>query len=400
VVRARSGEPDPDYHRRVSGTTTTDFVVIGGGIAGASAAYELQDRGSVLLLERERLPGFHTTGRSAAFLVESYGKPTVQRLTRAGRDFLESPPDGFAATPILAPRPCLTIARDDQRQRLADKTKLAVEAGAALHEIDLETASRMCPVLRRGYAAAAVLEPAARSIDVAALLDGYLRGFRARGGELRSGAEVTGLSTSSGDGAGWEVRFGSDRASTAVVVNAAGAWGEQVGRLAGTRPIGLRPLLRTAITFDPPAGAKVQEWPCLLDADEDFYLKPEGAQLLASPCDETPSEPCDAQPGDLAVALAAERVQRATTLELRHINRRWAGLRSFVADRVPVIGMDSELPGFFWLVGQGGFGIMTSSGAARAAAGLIGDGTLPVELLNAGLREEDLSPERADLGRR
>jgi D-arginine dehydrogenase len=383
----------------VSGTRTADCIVIGGGIAGASAAYELQARGSVCLLEREPMPGLHTTGRSAAFLVESYGKPTVQRLTRAGRGFLESPPEGFTNTPILRPRPSLTIAREDQRQRLVDETKLAVEAGADLREVDLETASRMCPVLRPGYVAAAVLEPGARSIDVAALLDGYLRGFRARGGELRSNAEVTALSVASG-GTGWEVRLGDECLSAAVVVNAAGAWGEHVGRLAGARSIGLRPLRRTAITFDPPEGAQIQEWPCLLDADEDFYLKPEGAQLLASPCDETESEPCDAQPEDLAVALAADRVQRATTVEIRHIRRRWAGLRSFVADRAPAIGMDAELGGFFWLVGQGGFGIMTSSAAARATAGLIADGVLPEALVSAGLRESDLSPERPALHRK
>jgi D-arginine dehydrogenase len=374
----------------------TDFVVIGGGIAGASLAYELQSHGKVLLLERESTPGQHTTGRSAAFLVGSYGAPAVQRLTRASRSFLECPPDGFAAVPILKPRPCLTIARPDQRLRLERDTKIALEAGARLDEVSVADAERLCPVLRPGYVAAAVLEPDARSIDVAALLEGFVRGFRARGGELRAGCEVTALARRD---ACWEVHCGGESFSSRVVVNAAGAWGERVGALAGLRPIGLRPLRRTAITFDPPQHADIQKWPCLLDADEDFYLKPEGAQLLASPCDETPSEPCDAEPEDLAVAEAAERVKRATTLDLAYVRRRWAGLRSFVADRIPAVGMDAAGSGFFWLVGQGGFGIMTSPAVARAAAGLIIEGVLPEDLREGGLTADALSPERPGLSR-
>ena len=368
---------------------THDFAVIGGGIAGASVAYELQARGSTILLERERLPGQHTTGRSAAFLVESYGNRTVQRLTRASRIFFEEPPPGFASHPIVEPRPMLWIARSDQRQRLAEKTKLAVETGAELHEVDADEARAMCPVVREDYAVSGVVEPNARSIDVAGLLEGFLRGFRARGGEIVTRAEVTGLERI---GEAWEIAWPSDRIQAGVVVNAAGAWAEVVGKLAGARPIGLRPLRRTVITFDPPPDCDIRRWPCLIDADEDFYLKPEGVQLLASPCDETPSPPCDPTPDDLGVALAAERIERATTLEIRAIRRHWAGLRSFVPDRGPVIGMDPERAGFFWLAGQGGFGIMTSSGAARAAASLIVDAALPSDLEASGLRPEHLAP--------
>ncbi len=366
-----------------------DFAVIGGGIAGASVAYELQARGSAILLERERLPGQHTTGRSAAFLVESYGNRTVQRLTRASRGFFEEPPSGFAPHPVVEPRPILWIARSDQRLRLAEQTKLAVETGAELYEVDADEARAMCPVVREDYVVSGVVEPNARSIDVAGLLDGYLRGFRSRGGKIVARAEVTGLERV---GEAWEIACGSDRYQAGVVVNAAGAWADRVGEIAGARPIGLQPLRRTVITFDPPPDCDIRRWPCLIDADEDFYLKPEGVQLLASPCDETPSPPCDPTPDDLGVALAAERIERATTLEIRAIRRHWAGLRSFVPDRGPVIGMDPERAGFFWLAGQGGFGIMTSSGAARAAASLIVDGLLPSDLEASGLRPEHLAP--------
>ena len=370
---------------------TPDFVVIGGGIAGASAAYELQARGSTLLLEREALAGQHTTGRSAAFLVESYGKPVVQRLTRATRRFLEALPEGFATSPVLSPRPSLTIARADQAQRLADAVKLAVEAGANRDPVDVATAEAMCPVLRPGSLAAAVVDPDDQGIDVAELLAGYLRAFRARGGRVSTGREVTGLTR---DGEAWEVRCGSERIVAKVVVNAAGAWGERVGALAGVRPIGLQPLRRTAITFDPPSGANVLAWPCVVDADEDFYFKPEGRVLLASPCDETPMEPHDVTPEDFEIALVADRLQRATTLEIRHIGRSWAGLRNFVADREPVIGIDPAAPGFCWIAGQGGFGIMTAPAAARTVAQLVTSGELPEDIRACGLAPADYSPER------
>lgn len=371
-----------------------DFVVIGAGIAGASAAYELAARGRTLLVEREPLPGHHTTGRSAAFWVESYGNPVVQRLTRASRRFLESPPAEVRAGALVDPCPVLWVARADQTARLLRDMDAAVATGVKLQRISVAAAREMCPVLREGYAEAAVVEPDALHIDVAGLLDAFLRGFRARGGALVTRAEVRGLRGVDG---GWEVDAGGERYHCGAVVNAAGAWAERIGELAGARPIGLQPLRRTAITFDPPPGADVAQWPCLIDADEDFYLKPEGAQLLASPCDETPFPPCDVTPDDLEVALAAERVTRATTLELRHIRRRWAGLRSFVADRAPVIGPAPERPGFFWLAGQGGFGIMTSPAAARAIASLVADGALPAELAAIGVDAGALAADRPGL---
>jgi len=375
--------------------TSCDFAVIGAGIAGASVACELQRHGRVLLIEREPLPGQHTTGRSAAFLVPSYGNRVVRMLTRGGRPFLEQPPEGFTPHPLLHPRPVLWVGREDQRESLAAGLKAGEESGAGLRRVDLASARALCPVLREDYLAGAILEPDAMSIDVAGLLEAFLRGFRARGGQVVTKAEVTGIERT---GDSWAITAGSERYGAAVVVNAAGAWCEEVGRLAGARSIGLRPLRRTAVSFDAPPECDLRSWPCVIDADEDFYFKPDGGRLLASPCDETPFEPCDVVPDDYEVALAVERVQRATTLEVKHIRRRWAGLRSFVRDRSPVIGMDPELSGFFWLAGQGGFGIMTSPAAARAAASLIVDGSLPSDLAAIGLSPELLSPARPGLG--
>ena len=368
-----------------------DFVVIGAGIAGASVAHALQERGQVVLLEREALPGHHTTGRSAAFLVESYGPAAVRALTRASRRFLADPPAGFSEIPLVHPNPMLWIAREDQCKVLEEALEEGRAAGSPVEAIDVAGACEVCPVLREDYLAAATIEWSALHIDVAALLDAFIRGFRRQGGHWAGRAPVESL-VRKGDG--WQVDAGGERYTTPTVINAAGAWADSIGQLAGAASIGLCPMRRTAITFEPPAGADVRPWPCVVDADEEFYFKPEGVRLLASPCDETPMEPCDVSPDDYEVALVAERVQRATRLEIRHIENRWAGLRNFVADRSPVVGFDPVLPGFFWLAGQGGFGIMTSPAAARAAAGLIVDGRLPADLVVEGLTVEMLSSAR------
>jgi D-arginine dehydrogenase len=373
---------------------TYDFAVIGAGIAGASIAYELQSRGRTLLLEQEPLPGHHTTGRSAAFSVESYGNRVVRLLTRAGRSFLIDPPEGFAPVPLAKRCPMLWIARPEQLQQLAERAQCIVTAGTESLEVSAAEARSMCPVLREEQIAMGLVEERALHIDVAALLDGYLAGFRTSGGELVTRAAVTDLCSIRDS---WEIHTGDTRHHAGVIVNAAGAWADEIGALAGVRPVGLVPLRRTAITFDPPDGVDIAQWPCVIDAGEEFYLKPEGAQLLASPCDETPFAPCDVSADEFEVALAADRVMRATTLEIRHIQHRWAGLRSFVADRAPVIGMDPEVPGLCWLAGQGGSGIMTAPSAARAATSLIVDGALPADLKTLGITPEMLAPSRPAL---
>jgi len=368
-----------------------DFVVIGAGIAGASAAYELAPHGRVVLLERESLPGHHTTGRSAAFWVENYGAPTIRALTRGSRDLLVDPPEGFSDHPLTTSNPMLWIGRTDQDASIEGELAKAKQASSALEELTVAQARQLCPVLREDYVARAVCEFGALHIDVAGLLEAFLRGFRRRGGEIVTGAEVLGIGRRE---QGWRVETPSEVYECAFVINAAGAWADVVADRAGVGRIGLQPKRRTAITFDPPSGANVLAWPCVVDADEDFYFKPEGRVLLASPCDETPMEPHDVTPEDFEIALVADRLQRATTLEIRHIGRSWAGLRNFVADREPVIGIDPAAPGFCWIAGQGGFGIMTAPAAARTVAQLVTSGELPEDIRACGLAPADYSPER------
>lgn len=374
-----------------AGERIWDVAVVGAGIAGASAAYELQARGETVLLEREALPGHHTTGRSAAFLVESYGTPVIRRLIRAGRDFLEAPPEGFSEHPLLGARPCVYFARADQLPRLDAMACADARDGRVLRRLPLAELLERCPTLRPGYAAGALVEERACSIDVAGLLGAYVRGFRARGGALRSGFELQALER---EGPHWRLSDGQHELRARAVVNAAGAWAEDVGRRAGAVAVGLQPLRRTALTFDPPPGADHRRWPCLIDADEDFYLKPDGPLLLASPCDETPSPPCDPSPAEIDVATAIDRVERAFALRVRALRRQWAGLRTFAPDRLPVLGEDPRRGGFYWHAGQGGFGIMTSPGTARALAGLVFDGALPERHEALGLKPEALSPRR------
>ena len=368
-----------------------DFLVIGAGIAGASAAYELAAMGSVVVLERESAPGYHTTGRSAALYVERYGKPAIYALTRASRPFLESPPEGLAEHPLLTPRGRLWIGRPDQEKSLAAALALPGSRPNRLRRIELDEALALVPVLRREYLTAAVLDPDTMDIDVHALHQVFLKGLRGRGGEVVTDAEVTGLGWQGGQ---WEVVTEGESYSAPVVVNAAGAWCDEVARLAGVRPLGLSPFRRTAFTFDPPEGARPSDWPSVSDVDERFYFKPESGRLMGSTAEETPLAPCDVRPEDRDVAEGVERIERATTMRIPRVARKWAGLRTFAPDRVPVVGMAPDAAGFFWLAGQGGNGIMTSPAMGRLSAALIAGRGIPPDLADLGVREADLSPAR------
>ena len=370
---------------------TCDFLVVGGGIAGASAAYELAARGKVILLEREERPGYHTTGRSAAQFVETYGNASVRALTRAARAFYEAPPAGFTEHPLLSPRATLFVARADQQEALAAYLADVAPQSPDIEELTGAQAEALVPVLRPDYTDAAVLDPEGYDIDVHALHQGYLTGLRQRHGEIAVRAEVTALAWRGG---AWQVEAGGEGYAAAVVVNAAGAWGDELAALAGAKPVGLVPKRRTAVTFDAPAGVDPAPWPLVVDAEEAFYFKPEAGRILASPADETPSPPCDAQPEELDVAIVMDRLEKATTLAPRRLEHKWAGLRTFAADKSLVIGRDETLEDFFWLVGQGGYGFQTAPAAARSAAGLLLDGALPADIAAQGVTEAELSPAR------
>lgn len=369
-----------------------DVVVIGAGIAGASVACELAREAKVLLLEGESQPGYHTTGRSAALFSESYGPHPIRLLSRYSRDFLESPPEAFADVPILADRGVLFVARDDQMEQLSQAYKTSEDEGS-LRLIEAEDAYGLVPLLREGYVAGAMVENGARDIDVNALHHGYLRGFRKSGGTLTCNAAVRGLLRK---GDCWTVETAAGAFEAPVVVNAAGAWVDEVAVMAGIAPIGIIPKRRTAIAVDIPDGIDVDGWPMVVDVEEQFYLKPDAGRFLVSPADATPTLPCDVQPEELDVAICIDRIETAFDLKVGRVVNKWAGLRNFVEDGVPVCGYDPQVEGFFWLAGQGGYGIQSAPGLSQAAAALLMGRALPARLAALGFREDSVSPRRLE----
>lgn len=368
-----------------------EVLVIGAGIAGASAAYALAERRRVVLLEREDQPGYHSTGRSAAMYLESYGPMAVRLLVRASGTFLRSPPPGFAEHPLLSRRGVLIFGRADQMAAIDEAETIARQAGSAIVRLDEAGAREVAPVLRPGKVAAALHEAGASDIDVHALHQGFLRGLKARGGRLVTGAEVTALGRERGL---WRAETRAGAFTAPKVVNASGAWADVVAGMADVRPIGLVPKRRTALTFDPPAGLDLARIPLCTDVQEEFYFKPEGGRIMLSLADETPSDPCDAQPEELDLAIAIDRLQTATTLEVRRIQRRWAGLRSFVDDHVPVVGPAADEPSFLWLAGQGGYGIESSPAIAQCIAALEAGEDLPAAIRAEGLTADRILPAR------
>ena len=367
-----------------------DFLVVGAGMAGASAAYWLAERGRVVVLEQEDAPGYHATGRSAAMYMETYGGPLTKGLAVAGRAFLADPPAGFAAAPLLSPRHVLYVGRSEQiaaLDRFYEENRRRVPS---LARLDAEEALAQPVPLREDYVAGAVLEPDAEEIDVAALHQGYLRGLRASGGTLMTEAAVTALRRERGL---WHAETPAGAFAAPVVVNAAGAWCDAVAALAGVAPIGLEPKRRAAFIFDGPAEG-VDGWPMVHDVEDSFYLKPDAGRVLGSPADEVPSEPCDAYPEELDIAIGADRIMQATRLEIRHIRNKWAGLRSFVKDRQPVAGFDLAAEGFFWLAGQGGAGIMTAPALGAVVAALASGDPVPEDAAAHGIAAETLGPGR------
>jgi D-arginine dehydrogenase len=358
-------------------------VVIGGGIAGASIAANLAEHVAVRLLEMESQPGYHSTGRSAARFSETYGNGTIRALSMASRSFFFAPPANFCSVPLVKPRAELIFARTGQRETL-DGYIESIGTHDCLERLSAERALELCPVLRTDDLAGAVLDRSPADIDVHALHQGYLRLLKARGGQITTSAEVVGLERKSDS---WWVTTPNAVLRASVVVNAAGAWAGELGRMAGAHDIGLQPRRRTALLIEPPLGLNIEPWPMVSDVDETFYLKPEAGLWLLSPADETPAPASDVQPDELDIAIAIDRLERATTVAVRRVVRKWAGLRSFVTDRSPCVGFDSQQPGFFWLAALGGYGIQTAPALSILASALV---------LNRGVDEHfssfDLDP--------
>ena len=377
---------------------TVETVIIGGGIAGVSAGYYLARAGlSVHLVEAEPTLAYHTTGRSAATYLVNYGSPVVRSVTIVSRSFFAEPPEE-ADAPLWSPRAMMAVGGPEMADQLRREAEEARALSPATQFIDGGEACRLCPVLRPELVGGALLEPDAMDLDVAAIHQTFLRGLRARGGTVSTNARVTSIEPTD---SGWRVTAGDLVLDTPVVVNAAGAWCDRMGELAGVTPVGLRPLRRTACVLAIADKVDTSRWPLVgfngTGAAMQGYMKPEPGGLLVSPADEVLSEPCDARPEEIDVARGLEAVARWTTLDIRRVRSTWAGLRSFVADRTLVAGFAPDGPGFFWLTGQGGYGIHTSPGLGQATCGLIVDGRLPDDLLAAGLTEADLAADRPGL---
>lgn len=369
-----------------------DVAIIGAGIAGASLAYRLAGERSVLLLERESQPGYHSTGRSAAMFMESYGPPAVRALTRASRAFYETPPEGFAQAPLLTPRGVLYLATHGQESLLEDMQRTLAASGSMLDRLDAAEALARVGCLRPEVVHAALYEHGAQDIDVNALHQGFLRGMRSHGGELRTNAHVVGAQRSDER---WTLRLADGEAvQVRAVVDAAGAWADDVAVLFGAAPIGLVPHRRSAFTFKAPEGSDVSDWPAVIGVDESYYFKPDAGQLLGSPANADPTLPHDVVPEELDIALGIHQIEAVTTLTIRRPASTWAGLRSFVPDGELVIGWDDHCPGFFWLAGQGGYGIQSAAGASELAASLLQGTALPSELVRHGVDPRAVAAQR------
>ncbi len=368
-----------------------DVIVIGGGIAGVSIGYELSKDRSVGLLEMESTLAFHTTGRSAATFLETYGGPEIRALTTGSRAFLENPPDFFEAQ-LMTPRPLLQFSKAGRGKVIADLHADVLPLVPDAKLLSPDEVAEVFPIVKPGYVDNGMYEPGAMELDVHALHQGYARGLRANKGEIHKSAPVVGLAR---EGDRWVVTTQDGMAHTAgSVVNAAGAWGDVVAELAGAKPVGLVPKLRSIFMVASPTGAATKDLPIFGDIDQSFYIKPEGEQFLCSPADETPTPPSDVSADTLEIARAIDEINAATTLNAKSVSSSWGGLRSFVPDHNFVVGPDADVEGFYWCIGQGGYGIQTSPASAMVGAALVRGEDIPADLSARGLDVAKLAPNR------
>jgi D-arginine dehydrogenase len=374
----------------MSGSTSNfDAIVIGAGIAGASVAYFMAPHARVLVLEREEHAGVHSTGRSAALFSETYGTPQVRALSRATRPFLSRPPEGFATHPILAARGNTIIGKADEVEQIIAEYDAIRPFTPALELRDTQKILGTVPVLKPEFAQIGLHEPDAADIDVNELHQGFLRGFRALGGQLHLNVNIRAITR---DAQGWQVDDGEHAYRAPLLLNAAGAWVDQVATMAGVTPIGIVPKRRSAFVFDPPENIDSTHWPFVTAFDETFYFKPDAGLLLGSCVNADPVEPHDVQPEEYDIALGIHRIEEATTMTIRRPRRTWAGLRSFVADGDLVGGFEPDVAGFFWVAAQGGYGIQTSAAMGETCANLALGRPLPSALVDAGITAGMLAP--------
>lgn len=349
-----------------------DVLIVGAGMAGASVAAELAGNHRVIVLEREDHPGYHSTGRSAAMYIRNYGNEPVRLLTAASFELLHRPDADFSEQSFLSPRGVMHLATAAQQESLG---KLAILAGMV--PLTASEARQRIPLLREGAIVGGFLEEDAMDIDVHGLHAAYLRRLRRAGGRLVCRAGVESLTRISGH---WQVKTPSGLFQAPVVVNAAGAWADQLALLAGVQPLGLTPKRRTVAIVAPPDGVDVRNWPMVLGASEEVYFRPEVGKLLVSPADATPVPASDVQPEEWDVAVAIHRLEEILDLEITRVEHRWAGLRTFAADGSPVVGWDPGMEGFFWVAGQGGYGIQMAPALARLAASRVSGQPKPSDL--------------------
>ena len=365
-----------------------DFLVIGGGIAGLSAAARLAAHGRVLVIEAESAPGYHSSGRSVAFSHYGIGDEAVRAMTAWSRAFFEDDPT-LARTAAT-----LYFADEASRPRLDWLGAAMAEFSDAIEPVDAAAIARLCPAVRTGAGAAiaGLYDPTGLKLDADALLQRFAREMRAKGGQMLTGRRIASIEATGG---GWRVRGETGETHEApVLVNAAGAWADRIAAMAGVDPLGLAPRRRTIIVVDPPAGAEIAGWPFVHSVAGDFYMLPEAGRLLVSPVDEVEDDPCDAAPEDYDIALAADRLEHYTTVAVTRIAHRWAGLRTFTSDRVPTAGFAADAPGFFWLAGQGGYGLQTAPAMSAAVESLVAGTPWPDGLAALGVTAATIGPER------
>ena len=360
-------------------------------MAGASVAYYVAPHASVLLLEREPHVGYHSTGRSAALYSPQYGSRVIRLLTAASGPFLRAPPNGFASHPLLTPRGFMTVGTRAERGDLAELEALAMATGSPLQRLSGDEVRSLVPVLRTNVVDWGALDRSAMDMDVEAILQGFLKGARRHGARVATGEEVLSLERA---GTRWRVRSSTLGISASVIINASGAWADEIAARAGIAPLGLVPHRRTAFNFDPPAGMDLTQWPMVIYTGEQFYFKPDAGRLLGSLAEEVASRACDAQPEELDVATAVDRIEQVVDFPIQRVVRSWTGLRIFGADRDPVSGFEPTAPGFYWHAALGGYGIQTSAALGDYAAARILGRPVPNALAELGMTAAQLDPAR------